>query len=80
MDLHIYFRLNDVGRRQAEAAGDALSDVAFDVVLSSDLSRTVGTAEHILKASKFAGSITKTPQIRERSYGDFEGLELRSSI
>ena len=72
--------MNDVGRRQAEAAGEALSDVTFDVVLCSDLSRTVRTAEHILKGNKFAGPMTKTSQLRERSYGDFEGLVQSESL
>ena len=64
-----------MGRRQAAAAGEALSDVTFDAVLSSDLSRTVETAENVLKANKYAGLIAKTPQLRERSYGDFEGWD-----
>ena len=64
-----------MGRRQAAAAGEALSDVKFDAVLSSDLSRTVETTEHVLKANKYAGPVTKTSQLRERGYGDFEGWD-----
>ena len=36
--------LNDEGRRQAHAAAEALEDVVFDRVLSSDLPRTLETA------------------------------------
>lgn len=68
-------KLTEVGRRQAAAAGEALSDVTFDAVLSSDLSRTVETTEHVLKANKYAGQISKIPQLRERGYGDFEGWD-----
>ena len=68
-------KLTEVGRRQAAAAGEALGDVTFDAVLSSDLSRTVETTEHVLKANKYAGQISKIPQLRERGYGDFEGWD-----
>ena len=55
------------------AAGEALSDVIFDAVLSSDLARTQETAKCVLQANKYEGPISKIPQLRERGYGDFEG-------
>lgn len=67
--------LNDRGREQAREAGRLLLDQRFDTILSSDLARTVETAEII--AQHLDLSITTTHALRERSFGDFEGRPLR---
>ena len=70
--------LNDVGRQQARATGLALLD-ALDpdlprVVVSSDLSRAVETAE-IIAAELGTVVSAYYPQLRERAYGEAEGVD-----
>jgi broad specificity phosphatase PhoE len=67
--------LNDRGREQALEAGRSLRAQTFDAILSSDLARTVETAEII--AREIDLTITTTGALRERSFGDFEGRPLR---
>jgi broad specificity phosphatase PhoE len=67
--------LNDQGREQAREAGRSLRGQDFDVILSSDLARTLETAEII--AQELELNITTTRALRERSFGDFEGRALR---
>jgi probable phosphoglycerate mutase len=64
--------LTDKGREQALATGRRLARVGVDVLYSSDLVRTVQTAEGIAAALTIAP--TFTPALRERSVGVFTGL------
>ncbi|GAA1931629.1 phosphatase PhoE [Microbacterium aoyamense] len=68
--------LNDTGRGQARDAAAALRDELGDaapVVVSSDLSRARETAEII--AEQLGVPLgTAYPELRERAYGDAEGL------
>jgi len=69
--------LNDTGRAQARAAGTALAE-ALDpltprVVVSSDLSRANETARIIAEILDLPAPRTY-PALRERGYGDAEGL------
>lgn len=64
--------LNDVGRSQAGRARDRLAPVPFSVAYSSDMRRVVETAEIILGGQNL--SLEKLPQLREKSYGEWEGL------
>ena len=67
--------LNDLGRWQAERAGAALADSALQVIYSSDLCRAHHTAQAIARHSGIAPSDIRTHQgLRERSFGQFEGL------
>ncbi len=70
--------LNDTGRSQARAAGIALRDArdaAVPVtVVSSDLSRARETAE-IIADELGARAPRIYPGLRERSYGEAEGIE-----
>lgn len=66
--------LNDVGRGQARDAVAALAEYEWDAVVSSPLSRAAETADII------AGGLGMTvarrlPDLRERGYGDAEGLQ-----
>ena len=63
--------LSDVGLQQARAAADAVG--AVDVIVSSDLSRAVVTAEIIGEAIG-VGPVEVDPRLRERGGGDYEGL------
>ncbi|MCC2032032.1 histidine phosphatase family protein [Microbacterium allomyrinae] len=71
--------LNDTGRAQARATGAALRerldlDVPFTVV-SSDLSRARETAE-IIAAELGMAEPRAYPGLRERAYGEAEGLDV----
>jgi broad specificity phosphatase PhoE len=71
--------LNDTGRQQARAAGAALREVietdAATVVASSDLSRAAETAD-IIARELGADAPRRYPGLRERAYGDAEGLDV----
>lgn len=64
-------QLTDEGRRQAEAARDALRDVRFDRVLTSGLPRTLTTAEIV--AAGLDHEIH--PALREIESGEIRGLD-----
>jgi broad specificity phosphatase PhoE len=70
--------LNDTGRQQAKDAADALRDVldlnAPVVVVASDLSRASETAE-IIAAGLGLRVSRLYPDLRERGYGEAEGLD-----
>ncbi|KAJ3612468.1 hypothetical protein NHX12_020743 [Muraenolepis orangiensis] len=66
--------LSETGLRQAEAVGQYLRDLRFNVVYTSDLQRTCQTTEQILKNSTYSGMVaTLEPLLRERGFGIAEG-------
>jgi len=64
--------LNDNGIAQAKACANALKNVHFDRILSSDLSRALVTAEMIRGNRNI--DITIDPRMREIDFGDWEKL------
>ncbi len=64
--------LNENGIAQAKACGNALKDVHFDRILSSDLSRALVTAETIRGNRQL--EIKTDERIRESNVGDWEKL------
>lgn len=66
--------LNDVGRGQARDAVAVLSGQAWDVVVSSPLSRAAETAD-IIAAGLGLGVARRLPGLMERGYGKAEGLQ-----
>lgn len=64
--------LNENGIAQAKACGNALKDVHFDRILSSDLSRALVTAETIRGNRQL--EITTDERLREINFGDWEKL------
>jgi probable phosphoglycerate mutase len=69
--------LNDTGRAQARDAAAALRSRAADhpvTVVSSDLSRARETAE-IIAAELGVAAPRLYPELRERSYGEAEGID-----
>ena len=64
--------LNEVGRAQAKAAASALAARGFDALYSSDLARTLETAA--VAATTLGLDIERQPALRERFFGDFQGL------
>ena len=63
--------LNDNGIRQAEELSLQLADAHFDVVVASDLWRSVQTARIV--AQPHALEVMTTPLLRERDWGSFTG-------
>lgn len=66
--------LNDEGRRQATALADRLAPITFDALWSSDLCRAHETAE-IVRGGRSL-SLGVSPDLREMSFGEWEGQDL----
>lgn len=69
--------LSDKGKAQADATGAYLKTIGiarFDRVLSSDLPRTVETAERVLAAAGIAGSPTQVEALREMRNGSIKDV------
>lgn len=71
--------LTPLGREQAEAAGRALTGRKIDAAVASDLGRAMGTARLALAAaggdsSVLAAGLSPESDLRERHYGDYQGL------
>lgn len=64
--------LTEKGRSQARFLGKKLAKIQFDAVYSSDLGRARETAELIILSKKLA--VQTTLALRERSFGDHEGM------
>ena len=64
-------KLNATGLRQIEELAEALRDVHFDAVVSSDLQRSYDSA--LILAAKWRMNVVATPLLRERDWGDFTG-------
>ncbi len=69
---HIDIDLNEKGRWQAQALGNALSNEALDAVYASDLQRALLTAQAIASPQRL--TVQKERQLRERCYGVLEGM------
>jgi broad specificity phosphatase PhoE len=70
---HTDIPLNERGRVQALAVAEALRDAGLAGVVSSDLSRARETAQ-IVSASLGMEIAYLDPELRERTFGVFEGL------
>ena len=67
--------LNERGRWQAQRAGLALADSGITTIYCSDLRRAHDTALAIAQHSGIAATdLRLEPGLRERSFGDFQGL------
>jgi probable phosphoglycerate mutase len=64
--------LDDVGRAQAYVVADLIAALAPDVLVSSDASRAIQTAEAI--AHRLGIDVLADARLRERSLGHWEGL------
>jgi len=67
--------LNQAGIRQAEQIAKRLSKEKIGIIYTSDLSRTVDTAEAIIKLQDPAPLLVKDSRWRELSFGSWEGLD-----
>jgi probable phosphoglycerate mutase len=78
---HCDTELDDTGHEQARHLVPALETLGISRILSSDLKRSVQTAQPL--ATKLDIQIETTPHLRERHFGELEGLpydEVRASI
>ena len=66
--------LNEIGRAQAQAIADSLTDEHFDALYSSDLGRAMQTAEII--GERLALDILTDTRLRERNLGIMQGLTM----
>ncbi|MAS86368.1 MAG: 2,3-bisphosphoglycerate-dependent phosphoglycerate mutase [Micavibrio sp.] len=72
--------LTDLGRQEAKEAGQRLkhADFDIDVVFTSTQKRAIETTDIVLKecglTAKFDGKIIRHDDLRERGYGDLQGL------
>ncbi len=64
--------LTQIGIEQAQELAERIQPIPIDEIYSSDLIRAKQTAEII--AARKALSITEVPLIRERFYGEIEGM------
>ncbi|MBI4151387.1 histidine phosphatase family protein [Candidatus Woesearchaeota archaeon] len=67
--------LNDCGRKQAQRLAGQLMSEPISIAFSSDLERAVDTARSILQYHPSV-PMNYTSQLRERSYGKYEGRTL----
>jgi probable phosphoglycerate mutase len=72
---YIDIPLNQEGILQAELLGQALEKEPIDIVYSSDLSRAFDTANAIAKRHSLPIFVDK--QLRERNYGEIQGMTYR---
>ena len=68
--------LSEKGVREAEMAGDLLSEIRFDAIHTSGLIRAQRTATIIMSRNSASGEIPliKDERLNERHYGDLQGL------
>lgn len=68
--------LTEEGREEVHHSGRGLADVKFDAVYTSDLTRTVDTANIVLSENKYGEDLVleMKPEFREVFFGGFEGL------
>ena len=64
--------LDDTGREQARRVAKALAGEDIDAVYASDLQRAVDTARAV--AERFGLALLTEVSLRERGFGEFEGL------
>lgn len=68
--------LTHEGQKQAERIMDKLSQIHFDAIISSDTRRTKKTAKIV--AGNRKGVIQTRKELRERDYGIYEGVPLKT--
>ncbi len=69
---HTDIPLNATGREQARALAANLAEEHFEAIYSSDLARAHQTATAV--AHRLGLPVQPEPDLRERLYGDFQGL------
>lgn len=75
---HLDAKLNENGIRQAKLLGEFFSNLSFDHVISSPLSRAVDTANFIIDESNLA--IHTDERLMEQNFGIFEGMTMEEIV
>jgi bisphosphoglycerate-dependent phosphoglycerate mutase family 1 len=65
--------LCDQGKVEAKYASELLKNIHFDFIYSSDLTRSLETAQAIAKDQCYKEPITQIAHFKERDYGDLTG-------
>ena len=65
--------LNDIGLRQADAVAEALKDVPFDRIISSNLSRALRTALPLASRMRIGMGVETDDDLKEIAHGLWEG-------
>ncbi|MCV2356807.1 histidine phosphatase family protein [Paucibacter sp. B2R-40] len=72
---HTDIALSDLGLAQVRLLGLALQEQSIDAIYTSDLQRARQTAQAVIELAPHTGlNLRLDPQLRERSFGSFEGL------
>lgn len=69
---HTDVPLDEKGLRQAACLAAHFEEVALDLILTSDLQRSYKTAQAIAEVT--GAPLESTPTLRERAFGEWEGL------
>jgi len=72
---HLDPPLSEIGKKQAERLGRALTQERFDLIVTSDLKRTQETAAIIRSYQAKSVRTLISPELREIDYGDHVGKE-----
>ena len=64
--------LNGAGREQARAVAERLAGVTFAAAYASDLGRVRETAAAVVRGRRL--HVTELPELREKRFGEWEGL------
>lgn len=70
---HRDIELNEIGRHEAKMASELMSDLAISKIYSSPLKRALETAQ-IIQLSIFSIKIEILDQLKERNWGELEGI------
>ena len=65
--------LNDIGLRQADAVADALKEIPFDRIISSNLSRALRTALPLASRMRMGMGVETDDDLKEIGHGLWEG-------
>lgn len=66
--------LNERGRREADALGQRMAPISFDVLVSSTLQRASHTAQAVAERHPTQPTVHPEPRLKEMHLGDFEVL------
>lgn len=66
-------RLSNKGKDEANYAGELLKNISFDYIFSSDLCRTLETAQIIARNQCYLHPIKQISDFKERDYGNLTG-------
>lgn len=75
---HTDIDLDEVGKEQARCLAQAFQEICVSKVVTSDLKRAYNTARAVHEVS--GGDFIVDPRLRERSFGEWEGLHFEEVL